>query len=229
MQSSGVRRMTPKIGVWLSSLEQSTPAHPHNPPAAGAVVRPRADAGRGRNGVPDETPRRSVGPRFPPKRFSRPRSSRRPQTARRRPGDIINSGRHRPSPRRLRGPPRRSRRRRALPAGKVGSFSDKGSRASDAALASQLSRHLDRLSKRPSPEGQIDSPSGPQGPVRAASRAGLHVAAPCVVQGLSGYGTADVAGRATSAIEGGVATGWDERWVAEAAAVRSPAGRRKRP
>ncbi len=36
---------------------------------------------------------------------------------------------------------------------------------------------------------------------QAASRAGLHVAAPRVVQGLSGYGTADVARRATSAIE----------------------------
>ena len=49
---------------------------------------------------------------------------------------------------------------------------------------------------------------------QAASRAGLHVAAPCVVQGLSGYGTGDVARRATSAIEGRVATGSDERWVA---------------
>ena len=39
--------------------------------------------------------------------------------------------------------------------------------------------------------------------------------------GLSGYGTGDVARRATSAIEGRVATGSDERWVAEAVA---PAG-----
>ena len=44
----------------------------------------------------------------------------------------------------------------------------------------------------------------------AARRGGLHVAAPFIVQGLSGYGTADVARQATSAATGRVASGSDE-------------------